>query len=294
MDKKHLPYTDLFRDDENTVALLLITNPFSFQTLIDGMDKLVLVICKTAPAELETEHWMVQDERVQVRRITPERLERWVVGGDHRSVIPWLVGGEILYDRDGYLKDLQARLNDWPALLREQKLLCEFSRFIRTYLQANQDLKDGQILDAYSNILDSLHCWAHIALVEKGMHPELTVWEQMRRVNPGIYKLYEELTTSVETVEKRVQLLLLACEFSVLTQMKSSCALILRVLSSRDEPWTVSALQLHPQLKGLPIDFSLLLQKLVMRGLVREIAQPNRERGAGILKLLYTAHHAKG
>jgi hypothetical protein len=182
---------------------------------------------------------------------------------------------------------------EWSPLIREQKLLSEFSQFVRSYLQAKQDLKDGQVLDAYSNVLSSLHYWAHIALVEEGMHPELTVWEQMRRVNPGIYKLFEELTTSGETLEKRVQLVLLACEFSILNKMESSCALLIRLIESRSESWTPSELLQHPDLSGLSLELSVLLQKLVNRGCIREIAKASRDSISGLLELRYTSASVK-
>jgi hypothetical protein len=121
------------------------------------------------------------------------------------------------------------------------------------------------------------------------MLPEMTVWEQMRRVNPGIYKLYEELTTSPETMEQRVQLAVLACEFTVLNKMRSSCRLLLQVLGSRDTPWTVAELRQEERLRGLPLDLSLLLQKLVRRGLVRETAKLLRGKGALQFELRYAS-----
>jgi hypothetical protein len=287
LDSRDWYFHDWFGREEGLVGLLLVTDPYAFQPMIDGTDRLILVVRQEAPEFQETEHWLRDDVRIQVRRVTPDTLERWVMSGD-RSGVQWLVQGEVLTDVTGFLGDLRRRLDEWPELLREQKLLCEFSRFVRTYLLAKQDLNNGQALDAYSNVLASLHYWAHITLVEQRMLPELTVWQQMRRVNPGIYKLYEELTTSPETLEKRVQLVLLACEFSVLTNLRSSCALLMRVLGSREESWSVGELQREPQLAGLPLDLSLLLQKMVQRGLVREVAKSIRGRGAVKLELRYT------
>ncbi len=288
LDASGLFYTDLFAREEGIVSLLLIANPYAYETLIDGMDRLVLGVYDHAPAK-ETEHWMWGETRILVRRVTVEHLEKWVAGSESRGVIQWLMNGDVLLDRDGYLADLRRRLDECPDTLKERKMLCEFSKFSKTYLQAKQDLKDGQILDAYSHILASLHHWAHIALIEEGMHPELTVWVQIRRVNPGIYKLFEELTTNKETVEQRVQLVLLACEFSVLTKMKSSCELLIRLIGTRPEGWTVTELMKHPELEGLQLDLSLLLQKLARKGYLREIAKTKRENGIGVLELRYAS-----
>ncbi|RED56711.1 nucleotidyltransferase-like protein [Cohnella lupini] len=291
-DKKTL-YLEYLGKEEGVISLLLVANPFSYQPLIDGMDRLVLIVTKTPTPEKGTEHWIWNDTRILVRRVTPDILERWIVSSPNRNVIYWLLQGEVLVDRDGYLTSLRDRLMDWSPLIREQKILSEFSQFVRSYLQAKQDLRDGRVLDAYSNILASLHYWAHIALVEEGMHPELTVWEQMHRVNPGIYKLFEELTTSGETLEQRVQLVLLACEFSILNKMESSCALLIRLIESRSESWSPAELLQHPDLAGLSLELSVLLQKLVQRGCIRETAKAAKQSIQGLLELRYTSASSK-
>ncbi len=289
LNKRESFYSELFGQEEEVISLLLVANPYAYQPLIDGMDRLALVVVDTVMNEMDIEHIMWEDARVQVRRVTPETLESWIVSGDNHNVVHWLVQGEIILDQDHYLRNLSNRLLEWSPLLREQKLLSEFSRFVCTYLQAKQDIREGQILDAYSNVLSSLHYWAHILLVEQGMHPELTVWEQMLRVNPGVYKLFEELTTSTETLEQRVQLVLLACEFSVLNKMKSSCSLLIHLVESRTEAWTPAELQQHPSLSGLSLDISVLLHKLVKRGYICEIAVPAHQRITGLLELRYTS-----
>ncbi|QTH40185.1 hypothetical protein J4772_21595 [Cohnella sp. LGH] len=275
--------------EEGTTNLLLIAKPFSQQTRLDGLDRLVLIVKEGEASGREIEHWLWDNERVQVRRVSREQLESWIVGSSNRGSAYWLMHGEIVVDRDGYLSDLRSRLMNWSPLIMEQKLLSEFSRFVRAYQQAKQDLKDGQVLDAYSNVLACLHYWAHIALVEAGMHPELTVWEQMRTVNPGIYKLFEELTASPETLEQRVELILLACEFSIMNKMETSCALLIRLVASREEAWTIAELMRHPDLAGLSLELSVLLYRLVNRGCIREIAKPSPSRANGILELKYTS-----
>ncbi|MFB9277744.1 nucleotidyltransferase-like protein [Cohnella cellulosilytica] len=287
-DKQEIGIERLAKE-ERAESLLLIANPFSNQPRLDGLDRLILIVQDGEAAEREIEHWLWEDARVQVRRVSREILESWIVGSSNRGSAYWLIQGEILYDRDGYLADLRRRLLDWSSLIKEQKLLSEFSRFVKGYLQAKQDLEDGQVLDAYSNVLSSLHYWAHIAIVEEGMHPELTVWEQMRKVNPGIYKLFEELTTSTETLEQRVRLVLLACEFSIMNKMETCCALLIRLIESRRKAWTPAELISHPDLTGLSLELSVLLYLLVKRGCIREIAKPMAVQGSGFLELMYTS-----
>jgi hypothetical protein len=281
-------FASSYRNEPNLVGLAVIENPYPYNPLIDGLDSLVLVVVEEeAHARNETEHVQINGKRVLIRTIDAKGLNAWLAGGENRNIIEWLVRGEILLDRDGYLSGVRERLLQFPDSMREQKQFTEFAGFLRTYLQAKQDLLDGNLLDAYSHVLIALHHWAHIVLIEEGRHPELTVWKQLKRVHPGIYKLYEELTVSPETLEQRVQLVMLGCEFSVMSKMKSSCALLFDILGSREEPWSIAELQSHSSINVLHVDLSLVIQKLVKREYVREVAIMHELGDIGALELRY-------
>lgn len=287
MEAKTRYYRDLFGEEEGLVGMLLVTDSQSLLPNAEEANPFVLIVCgRVLEPHEEMEYWMRGQQEIRVRRVTPETLERWMISGD-RNGIRWLTQGKVLLDNSGQIGELRRKLKEWPILLREQKLLYEFSRFIIACLSAKRDLQNGQILDAYSNVLSALHYWAHVALVEQGMLPERSVWEQMRSVNPGIYKLFEELTTSTETLEQRVQLVIMACEFSMLTKMRSCCALLLHMLGSRSEPWTAAELQQDFRLRGLSVDLPVLLRKLVQRGLLKEVIQSASIRGATKLERRY-------
>lgn len=280
-------FADSYRDEPEVVGLAVIENPYPYNPLIDGLDSLVLVVTEGEKARNETEHVQLSGQRVMIRTIDSISLNEWLAGGENRNIIEWLVRGEILVDRDGYLSSVRERLLQFPDTMREQKQFTEFAGFLRTYLQAKQDLLDGNLLDAYSHVLTALHHWAHIVLIEEGRHPELTVWKQLKRVHPGIYKLYEELTVSPETLEQRVQLVMLGCEFSVMSKMKTSCALLFKILGSREEPWSIAELQSHSSINVLHVDLSLVLQKLVKREYIREVAVMHELGDIGALELRY-------
>ncbi|WP_168119908.1 nucleotidyltransferase-like protein [Paenibacillus sp. HB172176] len=287
MEQIRAYFLNTYQETPGLTALALIENPYPYNPLIDGLDLLALVILNHASPINRMEHIRLEGKRALVRTINHVELKQWLSGWENRNIIEWLVRGEILLDRDGYLANVRERLLQFPESMREQKRIVEFNGFLRTYLQAKQDLIDGNLLDAYSHVLTALNHWAHIVLIEEGMHPELTVWKQLKRVHPGIYKLYEELTVSPETLEQRVQLVLLACEFSVMNKMKECCSLLLEILSSREDAWSISELQSHPQLIQLHIDFSLVLQKLVMREYIREVAVMQEADNSGMLELRY-------
>lgn len=265
---------DTYRMNSNVASLILVPSPISSQPLIGGTNALVIVVSHKAADNSSLEHVIVRQQKLAIMTLSKAELSGRLQGGIEvsGSVMEWLVRGEILLDTDAYWANTRKEVLSFSESLREMRCFKEFSLFLQTYLQAKQFHNDGHVLDAYSNILQALHHWAHIVLIEEGIRPELTVWKQLRRVHPGVYKLYEELSASPETIEQRVQLVMLACEFTVMNKMKTSCEFLFKIMREQEEPWSMSMLQGHPKLEPLQIELSLVIQKLVTRSYIEEVA----------------------
>ena len=91
----------------------------------------------------------------------------------------------------------------------------EFSKLVRGYMEGKTFFEQGNYMDAYHHVVKSLHHLARLAVIENGLFPEVTVWSQVKKIDPAIYKLYEELIMSEEPLEKRLELLFLASEFFI-------------------------------------------------------------------------------
>jgi len=270
--KKHL--IDTYRLNSNVASLILVPSPISSRPLIEGTNALVIVIQHEGAVDNSLEHVIVRQHKLVITTLSKEELCSRLQSGIevNSSVMEWLVRGEILLDTDAYWSNTRKEVLSFPETLRQMRCFKEFSLFLQTYMQAKQFLNEGHVLDAYSNILQALHHWAHIVLIEEGIRPELTVWKQLRRVHPGVYKLYEELSASPETIEQRVQLVMLACEFTVMNKMKSSCEFLFELMREKDEPWSMGQLHSHPKLEQMQLDLSLVIQKLVTRAYIEEVA----------------------
>jgi hypothetical protein len=276
-----------FADNPRVKSVVAVRVGTPFSPLIDGLDVLFLIVTDESESSSSTIHYIKEDKRIQERRIGAQALENAITDGVNRSLIPWILQGEILVDRDLYMETLRHKLLEFPLEMREQKLLIEFNLFLKSYMQSKQYVQEDLILDAYSCILDALQHWARIAIVEAGYHPEITVWSHVRKINPGIYKLYEELTSSSETMEQRVRLVLLACEFSVMSKMEKCCVMLLRILGTRKEGWTPQELHNHPKLIEIHSELGLLLTKMVSKSLVREVVA-SMDPELATLELRYT------
>ncbi len=277
-----------FRNDQRIISVMAVDNPKQLPSLTDGFDTLLLIVTNDLSLNNHTTNYIRDDSRIQERWVDPSSIEQWIRHGVNRNILHWLLKGEILLDQNTYLEGLRHRILEFPGDLREHKLLVEFSHFLRKYLQSKEYILDEHLLDAYNNILEALHHWARIVIIEDGYHPEITVWRQIRAINPGVYKLYEELTMSKETLKQRVQLVLLACEFSVMSKMERCCEAFIQILRENEQPLSTDELQQHSQLVELKAELPLLLNKLVKKGLIKEVAVIIDEENSEI-ELRYTS-----
>lgn len=263
-------------EQANILGVLGVANPSSFSPLTDCFDCLLLVFAHDVSRQANSDliHYIKDGLHIQEVWIDANDLDQWFFNHDRRF-IEWMLQGEILIDDHRYVAELKERLERFPVELREKKLISEFSLFLRSYMQSKHYIENGNGLDAYSNILDALIHWARITIIESGVYPEITVWNQLKQFNLGVYKLYEELTSSQESIEQRVKLILLACEFSVMSKMARCCDLLLLILRSRKQPWQVIELVQHEKLRGLRLDIPLLLKKLSRHALLKEVTVDN-------------------
>lgn len=274
MDNINVYFYEKYRNDESVNSIVSVSTSDSKSPLIDGFDQLILVISKIKKPMNYISHYIKDGVSIQERWIHTEGLERWMLNGDNRSIIQWVLAGEVLLDKQSYLQQLRKSVIEFPQIKRKKKLFMEFSFFLRKYLQGKDYIEKGQTLDAYNNVLEALQHWGRICIIESGQHPELLVWKQVKQINPGVYKLYEELTLSLESLEQRVRLVLLACEFSVISKMEACCAIVFDVLNSRKEPWSANELKYHPDLVIMHVELALVLKKLQIKSLVKEVATP--------------------
>lgn len=271
MDSLKAYWVERLRQDESVISVAAVDNPSLFSAVTDGFDIVLLVVASNNERAHQQVHYIKDNRRIQERWISPDTLDELILRGEYRNVIYWILKGEILLDRDMYLETLRHKVLEFPLPLREHKLLIEFSKFLRCYSQSKEYILDEHLLDAYNNILEALHHWARIVIIESGNHPEVTIWRQVKTINPGVYKLYEELTLSKETLKQRVQLVLLASEFSVMSKMERCCRPLIELLASREEAWGLQELQQQPELADIKADLPLLLNKLVKKSLAKEI-----------------------
>ncbi|ANS75799.1 hypothetical protein AWM70_15395 [Paenibacillus yonginensis] len=233
-------------------------------------DFLILIVCKNIEEKPEPEHARIGLFDYQLIYVTSNDLERWVITGENAELLSCFFQGEIIWDEREELEQLRGKIIDFELTVREKRKFKEFARFLKFYNEAKALNQKGHFFDAYAAVVRGLQHLGRLELLERNIRAEEQIWEQLHALNTPSYKLYAEMSCSTETLEQRLQLALLAFEFSATSKMTDSCVMLLRILRSRKEPWSLQELMHKAELQEVREELPMVLRKLVYRSVVKQ------------------------
>ncbi|QPC45803.1 nucleotidyltransferase-like protein [Mangrovibacillus cuniculi] len=284
MEAKLRPIYQERASHPNTLGIVLIEKKDIVSPVTDTFDVILFVILKQAEEDVFIKHYSFDEKKAALHLVTEKQVLEWLLLGSNRKIIDWLMNGKIVFDRNEYIEKLKTELNEFPFHGRKLKMGIEFARLIRRYRDGKSFFESHQYLDAYNHIVHSLHHLARLAVIDHGFHPEVTVWNQVKKIEPEIYKLYEELVMSEETMEKRLELLFLASELLILQKVEQGSAHLFGVLEEKDS-WSIQELLKHEEVKSYGIDLTGMLEFLIEKHQVH--IQLEETKGVGIYHRYY-------
>ncbi|WP_066394153.1 nucleotidyltransferase-like protein [Neobacillus mesonae] len=262
----------------NTLGVLLVEKKEKAILTTDSFDVILLIIVREANKPVFTKHYTYGGQKAAMHIISEVQLKEWILLGTNRKMFEWLHHAKIIFDRNEYVANLKTELQEFPFNGRKIKIGLEFAKLIRRYVDGKTLFENKQYLDAYNHVVHSLHHLARLAVIENGMHPELTVWRQVKQIEPEIYKLYEELISSEETLEQRLELLFLASEFLIHSRTELGSAHLLEILSLKDY-WMFNEMMGEPELIPYSVDLSVLLEYLIDKHLLEIVNIETKGQG---------------
>lgn len=252
----------------NTLGIIIIEKREDVSPITDTLDTILLIITKENRVPVYTKHYTYENKRAAMHIITEKQLHKWLLVGTNKKLIDWLLFGKIVFDRNEYIQNLKQNLKDFPFYGRNIKMGIEFAKLIRHYLEGKVCFEDTDYLDAYNHVVESLHHLARLAVLDKGLYPEVTVWSQVKQIDPEIYKLYKELITSEESIQKRLELLFLASEFLIHSRTADGARHIISVMEKKDF-WTIQELHEQEELRNYSVDLEVFIEFLISKGYIQ-------------------------
>ncbi|MFJ8246351.1 nucleotidyltransferase-like protein [Peribacillus asahii] len=264
---------------QSTLGILLIEKSEDASLITDTFDYILFVIVNEAEDSVFVKHYMYKEKKAALHIVQEEQLKKWLLLGTNRKVVNWIQEGKILFDRNEYLKQLKTEIREFPFYGRKLKKGLEFAKLIRRYTDGRALFENGHFLDAFNHIVHSLHHLARLEVIEQGFYPEATVWNQVKLIEPEIYKLYKELVSSEETLQKRLELLFLASEFLIHSRISIGSQHLLEIMETKEEPWTIAELMNHPELIHYTVDLSVLVEYLIEKHVIQSIKVETKGQG---------------
>lgn len=256
--------------DSDTLGVILIDKREEDDPITDTFDTLLLIITADEEMPIYTKHYTAGNLKAAMHVISEKQLQKWLLIGSKRKVVDWLLNGKIYFDRNEYVENLKRQLREFPYYGQQIKMGLAFSKLVRAYIEGKSSFDRENYMDAYNDVVNSLHCLARLAIIEKGLVPEVTIWSQVKKIDPSIYKLYEELIMSDELLEKRLELLFLASDFFIHNRTAKGAEHILAVMSHKEQ-WEIQELHEHEELKMYSTDLEVFIEFLIERGFIKTV-----------------------
>ncbi|WP_280770119.1 nucleotidyltransferase-like protein [Salipaludibacillus daqingensis] len=279
-------------NDEDTLGIISMEKRKQLDANTDYFDVVLFVILSDNKPDWEIKHYEYDGYKVAMHLVNTLQLNDWLLNNSNRKVIDWLVNGKVIYDRNEFMKKFRQQMMEFPIEERQIKIGVEFSKLIRRFTDGKSLYYEGHYLDSYNQIVHALHHLARLSVIEHGFYPEVTVWQQVKKIEPEIHKLYSELVTGNESIDKKLELLLIANEFELMTKTKLGSAHLLELMKTKDEPWTIQELKDQLSIHEYSLDLSILLEYLVQKGYVNVVKQ--QTKGKAIFHRQYVVNEPNG
>lgn len=258
-----------------TLGVIIVEKRGKGDPTTDTFDAILLIITADEDPPIYTKHYTDGNEKAAMHIISEKQLLKWLLQGSKRKVVDWLFYGKVYFDRNEFVEQLKTKFQEYPYRGRNIKMGLEFSQLVRDYMEGKTFFEQGNAMDAYHHVVKSLHHLARLTVIENGLVPEVTVWSQVKKIDPAIYKLYKELIMSEEPLEKRLELLFLASEFFIHNRTIDGARHIMDVLAEKEQ-WTIQELHEHEEARLYSVDLEVFIEFLIEKGIIKVVQSESK------------------
>ncbi|SDH43867.1 Nucleotidyltransferase-like [Alteribacillus persepolensis] len=264
--------------DPYTKGILIVEKRKDQEPFTDFFD-VVLIVVTEKPESTAIKHYNCSGLRTALHVLGEVELFQSINTESNKKMMDWLFEGRVLFNRNNYITNLKKRLCEFPVQDRLREIGQEFAKLINRYEDGKSLFYRQRYLDAFHHIAHALHHLARLSVIEQGFYPEVTVWEQVKRLDPETYKLYHELIVGDEPLEKRLELLLIGIDFAIRSKVYIGKAHLISVMNKKSREWSFTELVQAPELKDYAVDLEMLVQHLVKNKQLTEVEMPDEIAG---------------
>lgn len=263
-------------DRPDTLGVMLVEGGAKAISSPHDYAAVLLFMVNAASQPVFIEHYSIGDKKILLLTVTREKILDWIVNEKNRTIMNWLDNGKVLFERDEFVNQLKQEAKKIPLRLKKEKLAWEFSKAFVKFRKGKTFFDKEYYYDAYKCAVETLNHLGRMAVIEKGLFPGTTVWQQVRKFAPEISKLYEELILSNESLDKRLQLFFIAGGFYIHSKTESGVQYFTEVLGEKDQ-WTINEMYAHEKLESYFPEFYIVLEYLIEKSFVKIISEEAKD-----------------
>ncbi|HLS10051.1 nucleotidyltransferase-like protein [Lentibacillus sp.] len=264
----------------STLGIILIERKKPNSPITDNFDVVLLIIVRSLETDWQEKHYELYNGKTAVMHtITEDLLRRWIDTSGYRKAVEWIIAGKTIFDRNEYISRLKEQLRSFPHEKRDLRKAMEFGKLIKSYTDVKDLYISEQYKDAYTRMIHSLHYLARLAIIEKGYYPEVTLWNQVKKIDPEVYKLYDELIRSNEEIAKRVELMILAADFAISRKAKVSAKHLLDIMETKNGAWSYEEIKQNANVQPYELDLNAMLNYLTEKGILAAVRIDTKGEG---------------
>lgn len=246
-------------DVEHIQGIIVVDKDKVKSSELDYFDYGLLLITKEG--KNKTTHYELMNQKVEVHFVNEKTLH------ENDFLHDWFSYGDIVFSKEWFVETILSNIHQSVKKQKQLKMTNEFSELLHYYHEAKQLFRANEWMDAYQSIHQTLVHLGNLSMIEQELNKKMPAWSQIKACDPEVYKLYHELIFGQEELEKKLELLLLAINFSIVSKTKIGTSHLLSVMEQKKR-WSIEDLLSMKEIQHYASRLKLLLDHLVEKGKV--------------------------
>lgn len=222
----------------------------------------VFIVVIDREIEMEEVRYLEFDgERATVSFMNKDEMNKYLYLKTESDPFYCLIKGDIIFERKDLISKSREKIEDYLYTNKEKALGVTFSMVVMNYKNAKDLFHLNNYLDSYSKLFKTIEGLAEFVMIKQGDAFEGFNISELKQIDLEVYKLYEELVTNEESIEKRLELILLAVGYIVAKELKLGAKHLFDVIEEK-ETWKFNELFHHPGLIDYGLSLGFLLDYL--------------------------------
>lgn len=262
-EKRVKKYYDILVKDERVLALILDIRINADKDIINNKNMVMWIVSD------KSKILVVKDGKFDIKL---HYIKREQVLNFRQDMLRQIIkNGKIIFDRDGETTKLFKAFTEKETTNTSNSIFVEFVNFIKNYNKSCEILSEGKIYDSFNYIVKAMNNWAKLLIIENKIFLCDDTWETVKTINIGIYKLYEELVGSSESIPDKVKLMQLIFDNAISKQVMKYSNILFEVMKT-EESMTLEEIGSRLSINDFEFQDSLeyLLQELTKRKIVKK------------------------